>query len=51
MISSESGSFRVTITIGVCEGAPGADYEPLISIADSRLYEGKRSGKNIVKAS
>lgn len=43
--------FRVTVTVGVCEGAPGEDFEHVIRKADDRLYIGKTSGKNVVISS
>lgn len=41
-----SEHFNVTITFGVCEVAPGGDYEKAIHKADDLLYVGKNSGKN-----
>ena len=39
-------SFSVTMTIGICEGAPDDIIDKVISQADKRLYKGKRNGKN-----
>ena len=44
----QGSSFKVTITFGLCEVAPGDDYENAIRIADDRLYIGKENGKNKV---
>jgi diguanylate cyclase (GGDEF)-like protein len=43
---SDNGNFRVTMTVGVCRGEPGADIEKVISHADRLMYEGKKTGKN-----
>lgn len=40
---------HITMTFGVASAAESEDYEGLFKIADERLYEGKKSGKNIVK--
>ena len=45
---SGESEFGITITIGICEAAPGADFEKMISTADGRLYKGKSAGKNCV---
>ena len=39
-------TFSVTMTIGICEGAPDDIIDKVISQADKRLYKGKRNGKN-----
>ena len=39
-------AFFVTMTIGICEGAPEDIIDKVISHADKRLYKGKRNGKN-----
>ncbi len=40
---------RVTVTIGISEARPHeAALEPVLDRADAALYEGKRSGRNIV---
>ncbi len=41
---------HVTMTFGVCRVRPEENYDSGISRADKRLYEGKRSGKNVVVA-
>lgn len=38
----------VTMTFGISDHTEAKSFEKLIAIADSRLYEGKRSGKNKV---
>ena len=42
----DDASFSVTMTIGICEGAPDDNVDDVINCADSRLYKGKRNGKN-----
>ncbi|HPB63509.1 MAG TPA: sensor domain-containing diguanylate cyclase [Mesotoga sp.] len=42
---------RVTISAGVGESPGGEDIETLIDLADKRLYEAKRTGRNVVIAS
>jgi diguanylate cyclase (GGDEF)-like protein len=45
----EPAALRVTVTIGVSEvPAEEAELEPVLDRADAALYEGKRSGRNIV---
>lgn len=39
---------KCTLTLGVAEHDFGRSYEETITIADERLYEGKKSGKNKV---
>ena len=38
----------VTMTFGIAEYSPGLPFNKLVSIADNRLYYGKRHGKNQV---
>ena len=45
---TDDTEFSVTITIGICEGHPENNIEKVISLADSRLYKGKHSGKDRV---
>lgn len=47
-ISSDGSKFEISVTIGICASYESSDFEKLISIADSRLYKGKKSGKNCV---
>ena len=44
----ESGKYRinVTMTFGLCDYGDAMDIEKLISLADKRLYIGKKNGKN-----
>jgi diguanylate cyclase (GGDEF)-like protein len=45
----EPAAVRVTVTIGVSEvPAQEAELEPVLDRADAALYEGKRSGRNVV---
>ncbi len=41
---------HVTMTFGVCRVRPEENYDSGITRADKRLYDGKRSGKNMVVA-
>lgn len=41
----------MTISAGVGESPGGEDIETLIDLADKRLYEAKRTGRNVVIAS
>lgn len=41
-------SIRVTVSIGCCPYFPGATKDDIISIADEKMYFGKRNGKNQV---
>ena len=38
--------FHVTMTFGISTGGEAKNIQELISLADSRMYYGKRSGKN-----
>ena len=54
-ISHEGEPVPTTMTFGFADNSENPDpgdvhIEELISIADKRLYEGKRSGKNVVVA-
>ncbi|MCB1463496.1 MAG: GGDEF domain-containing protein [Nitratireductor sp.] len=40
---------RITVSFGVAELEPGQNIETLIKLADEKLYEAKRSGRNCVK--
>lgn len=42
----EDAGFNVTMTIGICEGLPDDIVDKVVSRADSRLYKGKRNGKD-----
>lgn len=46
----ESGNYRikVTMTFGLCDYGDAMNIEKLISLADKRLYIGKKNGKNQV---
>lgn len=39
----------VTLSVGVADDATVADFEALIALADAKLYEAKRNGKNQVR--
>jgi diguanylate cyclase (GGDEF)-like protein len=41
---------KITLSIGVAEDASVTDHEKLLNLADIRLYEAKRFGKNQVRA-
>ncbi len=47
---TDKGDFSVTLTMGVCEVSAGEDFEHFITVADNRLYKGKKNGKNCVVA-
>lgn len=48
-IGEQSPDLRVTVTIGLAEaGSEDSGLDPLIERADAALYEGKRSGRNVV---
>lgn len=47
-INAEGSKFDISVTIGISISSESTDFEELISIADSRLYKGKQSGKNCV---
>lgn len=47
-VESGEQTVRCTITLGAAESSEGNTPEDIISIADSRLYKGKRTGKNCV---
>lgn len=47
-LESNGHTVRCTITLGAAESSEGSSPEDVISIADSRLYTGKRTGKNRV---
>ncbi|PIO49264.1 MAG: hypothetical protein CMR00_00900 [[Chlorobium] sp. 445] len=42
-------NLRVTVSIGLAENAKMANHEKMISEADKKLYEAKRSGRNLVR--
>lgn len=42
----EAQCIKVTMTFGLAECEPGVSHEDLIKVADNRLYEGKRNGRN-----
>ena len=46
----EGQTMEVTMTFGVSEHIKGEDYEHLIKMADEKLYQGKRSGRNCIIA-
>ena len=48
IFENEGISFRVTVTIGVCENSGNLTADKMISKADKNLYTGKSSGKNCV---
>ena len=49
VIVTENASFRVTISIGVCVGRPGAgSVEEMLKSADLALYQSKETGRNKV---
>ena len=51
-VESGSRKIRVTMTFGLCDYGDAMNIEKLISLADKRLYIGKKNGKNqIVTAS
>ncbi|MBR0496371.1 MAG: GGDEF domain-containing protein [Treponema sp.] len=51
VVDFDSKKIKITLTVGMCTGTDLINYESIIRIADSRLYTGKRSGKNrIVRA-
>lgn len=37
---------RVTMTFGLTYGRIGADFEAVVELADQRMYQGKRQGKD-----
>jgi diguanylate cyclase (GGDEF)-like protein len=41
---------QVTITVGICSDTQLVNHEKMLDLADEKLYLGKRSGKNQVKA-
>ncbi len=45
-INSRKYGIKVTMTFGLCDYSDEMDIEKLISLADKRLYMGKRNGKN-----
>lgn len=47
-IKFEDKNLHITMTFGVSSATETDDYEELFKLADSRMYEGKRSGKNKV---
>lgn len=48
VVEVDSKNINVTVTVGMCTGTDLADYESVIRTADTRLYFGKRNGKNRV---
>lgn len=47
-VSFSADYVSVTMTFGIAEYSPGLPFNKLVSIADNRLYYGKRHGKNQV---
>lgn len=47
-VESEEHIIKCTMTAGAAESTEAATIEEIISLADERLYSGKRSGKNKV---
>lgn len=47
-MESDDNIIRCTITAGAAESTEAATIDEMISLADDRLYSGKRSGKNRV---
>lgn len=43
--------FRISMTLGICEAGAGENFEKYITLADNRLYKGKKNGKNQVISS
>ena len=39
---------RVTLSVGVCARTDVANHERMLSLADEKLYEAKRAGRNLV---
>lgn len=40
--------FNVTVTIGIADNTEAEGLERLVSLADERLYHGKKNGKNMI---
>ena len=49
-VLSGKHSIKVTMTFGLCDYSDAMNIEKLISLADKRLYIGKKNGKNKVVA-
>ncbi len=47
-VESGNSRIRVTMTFGLCDYGDAMNIEKLISLADKRLYIGKKNGKNQV---
>ena len=47
-VCCEEHTIQCTITAGAAESTEAATIEEMISLADERLYSGKKSGKNKV---
>lgn len=47
-VATDTDTVSVTMTFGMAEYSPGLPLNKLVSIADNRLYYGKRHGKNQV---
>ncbi len=47
-VKSDSYSINVTMTFGLCDYGDETNIEKLISLADKRMYIGKKNGKNQV---
>ena len=44
----EGHTIHITMTFGIAESIPGYRIEQIIQLADEKLYQGKRNGKNRV---
>lgn len=50
-LTSENGAkFKVSMTMGVADSLSGSELVDVIHVADLRLYDGKKNGKNVVVA-
>ena len=47
-LKHEGQPIKVTMTFGISESIPGYRMEQLVQQADEHLYQGKKSGKNVV---
>jgi ABC-type branched-subunit amino acid transport system permease subunit len=44
--SYDGYQIRITMTFGLTSGVIGPDFESLVKLADQRMYQGKRQGKD-----